>query len=120
MTNVSKALYKFFSQFGLPAYVENNVPANAQLPYITYTQTANNWRDTGSIQMRVWQQSTSFVGVNNVIDTVIDTVGEGVSIPTGNGCVVMYPSNPYIQSQPSDDPSLKILYVNFEIQCLTN
>ena len=36
MTNTAKALYQFFSGFGLPAYVEYNVPDEAALPYITY------------------------------------------------------------------------------------
>lgn len=37
MTGIKKALYAFWSQFGVPAYLDDQVPDNAQLPYITYT-----------------------------------------------------------------------------------
>ena len=36
MRDTAAALYTFFSSFGIPAYVEYNVPDNAALPYITY------------------------------------------------------------------------------------
>ena len=45
MLDTAQALYRFFSSFGIPAFVENNVPdempVNGQLvqvqpPYITY------------------------------------------------------------------------------------
>ena len=37
MTSIAKALYAFYSGFGLPAYPEDGVPSDAALPYITYT-----------------------------------------------------------------------------------
>ena len=38
MINTARALYGFFSGFGLPAFVEYSVPEDAELPYITYPQ----------------------------------------------------------------------------------
>lgn len=37
MSEVLQALYAFWAQFGLPAYLHDQVPADAVLPYITYT-----------------------------------------------------------------------------------
>ena len=34
--NKEQAIHFFWSQFGLPAYDENSVPDDAQMPYITY------------------------------------------------------------------------------------
>lgn len=36
MTGLKRALYTFWSQFGVPAYLTDCVPDDAQLPYITY------------------------------------------------------------------------------------
>ncbi len=37
MNEIMKALYAFWSQFGIPAYAEDMVPDGAALPYIRYT-----------------------------------------------------------------------------------
>ena len=39
MNEIMKALYSFWSQFGIPAYAEDMVPSTADLPYIRYTVT---------------------------------------------------------------------------------
>ena len=54
MTNTAKALYQFFSGFGIPAYVEYAPPDNAQLPYITYQLIEPDWDDGGTFYARVW------------------------------------------------------------------
>lgn len=37
MTEIMEALYTFWSQFGVPAYAEDQVPDDAKLPYIRYS-----------------------------------------------------------------------------------
>lgn len=37
MRDIMKALFEFWSQFGIPAYAEDMVPDNATVPYIRYT-----------------------------------------------------------------------------------
>ena len=36
MMEVARALYAFWSQFGVSAYLRDSVPEDAELPYITY------------------------------------------------------------------------------------
>lgn len=93
MTELKRALYTFWSQFGVPAYLSDCVPDDAQLPYITYSvstagfggqtvQTAYAWcdRDPGG---NVWRTS-----LMDDIRTAIP-VG-GLMIPVGSGYIIMY------------------------------
>lgn len=34
--NQATNIYKFFNSFGIPAYINGDVPENAVMPYITY------------------------------------------------------------------------------------
>ena len=39
MTELKTTLFDFWSQFGIPAYLQDSVPHDAALPYITYEAT---------------------------------------------------------------------------------
>ena len=39
MTDLKATLFDFWSQFGMPVYLQDNVPNDATLPYITYEAT---------------------------------------------------------------------------------
>jgi hypothetical protein len=120
MTNTAKALYQFFSGFGLPAYVEYNVPDESVLPYMTYQLTEPGWNDSGTIYARVWYRSTSFTAINAKVDQIKAAVGEGVSIHTNGGAVYLTKGMPFAQNIPMEgDETLKVVYLLFNIQTPT-
>lgn len=113
MTNTAKALYGFFSGFGLPAYVEYSPPDDAVLPYITYQLAQPEWHDPTSIYARVWYRSTSYVDISAKVDEIAAAIGEGVSIPTRGGYIVLEKGNPFAQYMPMEgDDTLKVMYLN--------
>ena len=121
MTNVAKALYGFFSGFGLPAFVENNVPdempdesGNMQPvkpPYITYQLIEPDSLSEASFYARVWYYDTSFEAISAKVDEIRRAIGRGKSIPIDGGCVWIWRDNNFCQFQPSDEPALKIAYL---------
>ena len=117
MTGTAKALYQFFSRFGLDAYVEYSPPEDARLPYITYQVVEPDWRDSAVLYARVWYRSTSYVAINAKVDEIRRAVGEGVSIPTNGGAVYLYKGSPFAQNMPMEgDDTLKVVYLNFIIE----
>jgi len=121
MTNTAKALYKFFSGFGLPAYVEYSVPDDARLPYITYQVVNPDWPDTAPLYARVWYRDTSYAAINATVDAIEAAVKGGISIPTEGGCVVLNKGTPFAQEQPMEgDDTLKVYYLLFEIMAPTD
>lgn len=116
MTSVSKALYAFYSRFGLPAYPEDGVPSNAALPYITYTVVQPDCLDSAVHQARVWYQSESYAGVNAKADEIIAAVGRGLLLQAGDGFVCLRPGTPLAQHMPIEGkPEIKIVYINLQI-----
>ena len=120
MTSTAKALYDFFSSFGIPAYVEYNPPDDAVLPYITYQLVQPNWSDASSMYARVWYRSPSFTGIAAKVDEIDAAIGEGVSLPTSSGAVYLMKATPFAQYMPMEgDDTLKVAYLNLTIHALT-
>jgi len=120
MTNTAKALYQFFSGFGLDAYGEYNIPDDAPLPYISYQLIEPDWDDSGTFYARVWYRSTSYVDINAKLSEIKAAVGEGVSVRTPGGAVYLSKGTPFIQFQPLEgDDSLRVAYLNFNIHAIT-
>lgn len=125
MTEIAKALYAFFSQFGIPAYAEDSVPDDpddpkANPPYITYTVPLSGVFGSAALQARIWypteKGAPSNVEVNKKTDEVTAAIGQGVKLEAGNGYVLLYPGVPLAQMQPADD-AIRIVYINLEIKC---
>ena len=115
MTEVATALQTFYSGFAIPAYVENTVPDNAALPYITYTVPQSGVFSGAIHQCRVWYAGTTYAPVNAKADEIIAAIGQGVKMRSGDGYVCIYPGVPLAQVQPSDDDT-RIVYINLELR----
>lgn len=56
--SINRALNTFFNSFGIPGYLENNIPPAASLPYLTYKPTIpGGWNETASFHARLWYPS---------------------------------------------------------------
>lgn len=122
MTEVARALNSFWNSFSIPAYVEDNVPNDAQFPYITYTVAEPDWSSPTSIQARVWYKDTSRVGINSKVSDIKQAIGEGKSIKTDTGYVIIYRDINFAQNQPYDDEgqsNIKVVYLSAILQSYT-
>lgn len=124
MTKTGKALYNFFSSFGIPAYEVNSVkdngqddsyPSNIDLPYITFDQADSDWREPISVSATVWYKSTAFDELFSKVDEIKKKVGEGYSIPVDGGVVYICKDNPFAQVQDTGDVTVKAEYLLFQV-----
>lgn len=119
MTQTAKALYSFFSSFGLPAYVVGCVPDDAELPYITYQLREPDWRTETQIYCEVWYRSTSMVQINAKTDEIRQAIGECHSIPTESGA--LYLTDFTAEQFPMEgDDTLKRMYITMTMFAQTN
>lgn len=122
MTDVAIALNSFFNSFGIPAYVEENIPDDATLPYITYTLAMPSWGEQASIQSRIWYKDAKLTAINAKCAEIKQSVGEGKSIRTDTGYVVLHQDVNFAQYQPYDDQgqsNVKVIYLNFILHAFT-
>lgn len=56
--SINRALNTFFNGFGIPGYLEDNIPPAASLPYLTYKPTIpGGWNEMTSFHARLWYPS---------------------------------------------------------------
>lgn len=118
MKDVAKALYDFWSSFGLPAYPENNVPYSedgvnpVDPPYITYRITRPEWRTQVSTYARVWYKDTSYKSITEKVDQIESRIGEGLMLSTDSGFILLFKDLNFCQFEPTEDSRLKVAYLS--------
>ena len=114
MYQAAAALKTFFSGFGIPAYAENSVPDDVQLPYITYSVAVPEWNQKASIYAQVWDRTKSNEGIIRKADQITQAIGaEGKIISLTGGYLVIWPETPLIQIMTDGD--FRSAYINLSI-----
>lgn len=121
-SNTVKALEAFFGGFGLDVWPEDNVPLDAETPYITVRLVAPGWRSDGTpFYARVWYRDFNYDAINAKVDEIRDAIGEGASIPTESGAVYIWAEDNFCQYQPfAGDVTLKCAYLSMSMMAHTN
>jgi len=117
MTNTAQALYGFWSGFEIPAYMENNVPDDATLPYLTYNLVETESTEPSTTYAQIFYRDTSNVAILAKADAIRQAIGQGKVIPCTDGNIVLRPENPLIQMIVGETPEEKRVYINLQINC---
>lgn len=122
MTNTANALYTFFSGFGIPAYVSDNIPDDVKMPYITYDLIEPEPLATALLNASVWYRDTSVTAISAKVDQIKAAIGTGISIPTDDGAVYIFRerSSRFAQIMNDPDRETKRAYLTMLIHCNTN
>lgn len=86
MTEIMEALYAFWSQFGIPAYMDDQVPDDAVLPYITYQVAKGEFNSSTVLTAFNWHRRQ--LGGNadraDMMEMIAKAIpNEGVLLPIG-------------------------------------
>lgn len=118
MTETAKALYAFWSGFGLPAYTVSTVPREAEVPYITYSLAETEPLESSTHYAQVWYRDTSNAALMAKVDEIKAAIGStGVSLPCTGGYVVLRPLTPLVQLMVDQDSATRYAYINLQINC---
>lgn len=117
MINTARALYQFWSGFGLPAYAVDTVPSDAVLPYITYSLVESESLEPATHYAQIWYRTNSNSVVLAKADQVKAEIGTGLVLSCEGGYVVLRPSSPFVQMMVGEDPAERCAYINLQINC---
>lgn len=125
MYDTAKALYTFFSSFGLRAFVQGNVPEYifdpdqgkeipVELPYITYELREPAPGHECHLMAHIWYRDNSYEAITKKVDEVKAFIGSGVSIHVDGGAVHLWPEDRnFVQFPPAEDPEIKDAFLQF-------
>lgn len=105
MIQTSHALKQFFSSFGIPAYLSDNIPDNVQMPYITYDLIEPAPFVKGLLNASVWYRSTSTEEVSAKVDQIGQAIGNGRTLTTESGSVTLFKEHGGAFAQIRNDPN---------------
>ena len=113
MERTAKAVYTFLSGFGIPAYDQQAVPDDAELPYITYYLQEPEWSRQCTGYAQVWYRTKSRATVNAKTDQIVSAIGDqGVVLQcAGGGYVMIRPETPIVS--PIKDGDVMGNIINF-------
>ena len=118
----SQAIHKFWSSFSIPAYDENSVPDDAQMPYITYNVVTNSIGNVSLLTASVWYRSTSWFEISKKVDEIAEKLASNgfYSDTLDNGVMWLVQGNPFAQrmSDPEDD-MIRRYYLNVSAEFLS-
>lgn len=111
--NKEAAFYEFWNSFSIPAYEENTVPDDAELPYITYQVITDSRFGEAQLAAHVWYRSDSWVGINAKTQEISEEIQSGVRLPCEGGHIWVKKGSPFAQNQSDNtDDKIKGKYIN--------
>jgi len=115
LTNTARALYEFWSSFGLPAYTEGTVPTDAQVPYITYNLVETEPFQPLTHYARVWYRTTGNRALLEKVDQILSAFAarDAVKIDCDGGSVVL--RGPTVQIMRDANPENSYAYISMQI-----
>lgn len=121
--NKYQAIYQWFNSFGIPFYVETNVPNEKEItyPYGTYQNIIDAWGNSVSITVRLYYRSTSEAEINKMADKFSAVLRDGgVRITCDEGMMWVTKGTPFCQAILDDtDTTIKSRYINMNVEYLT-
>lgn len=120
MSDKWQAINDFWNSFDLPAYDEQSVPDDAQMPYIAYSASISNFEEPVPISASVYYRSTSWVDISHKVDEISVVIGTYYLQKINDGYMFIDRASPFAQrmSDPNDD-MVKRVYINLMVEFFT-
>ena len=122
--NAQAALNSFWNGFGLEAFEENTVPENAfatRTGYITYSAAQAFFDEPTMLSGSIWSRSTSWGSAVAKMQQIAEAIGIGGKlIKTDDGYLWIKRGVPFAQRMSDEDPAVRRIYMNVEVEFFTN
>lgn len=122
--NSRQALDSFWKRFTWNAWEENTVPDDAlkdYVHYITYTAAWSEFDRAIMLSASIWERSTSWQNVVEKAEEIAAAIGPGGAvIPFTGGGIWIKRGSPFYQEMPDEDDTVRRIYLNLEVEYITN
>ena len=125
MTELIKAYQLFWEEAGIPAYPGNNVPNDAEMPFITYAYAAADFAEHTILQSFLWTKAKGSISelarlTGKVFEMIPAKTGRVLLLEGGKGAVSLFRGAPWMQDYPQEDKDVKSNYFVVEVATYIN
>lgn len=115
-----QALHSFWSGFGLKAYDENSVPDDAQLPYLTYEASSDDFGNSLMQNASLWYRSSSWSEITAKEQEIADFITRGGRmIACDGGSLWLQKGTPWAQRMgDQSDEMIRRIVLNVNVEFL--
>lgn len=118
-----QAIHNFWSSFGLPAYDENTVPDNAEMPYVTYAVSVGPIDDVQLLSGSLWYRSYKWEEISQKCEEIAKFLNDHrpYTVKIDDGFLWISYGSQFARrmNDPSDD-MIRRIYLNLDAEFLTN
>lgn len=108
-----QGLDRFWNSFGIPAYDQNTVPPDAQMPYITYEAVTAGFEDVTPLAGYIWYRSTSWQEASEKADQIAGAINPYRLVQLGNKEYLFIAKGiPFAQRVSDENDSVRRIYIN--------
>lgn len=95
----AEAIHNFWSRFGIPAYEQNSVPQDAELPYIAYSFSTGSFGDAVELSAALWYRDDSWNACNRKTEEICRELDYGGTVLCcDRGLIWLRPGLPFAKS----------------------
>lgn len=120
---IAKALNRFLSSFGIPAYEETDVFSGENAPdypFITYTSFLDEFESENPVAFSIWMRTKSMTDINALARRILQEVGKGGKmIQVDGGGIWIKAGHPFSQPVSSPDDDIRRLYCQLIVEVIT-
>lgn len=114
------AMYAFWNSYSIPAYEENTVPDEAELPYITYQLITDSRFSELPLAANIYYRSDSWVEINAKANEISYDIQTGKRLECEGGWLWIKKGSPFVQNMSdSTDDTIRRKYINITVEFCT-
>ena len=115
-------IHSFWNSHGLPAYDENTVPDDAEMPYITYEARTGSIGDAVTLSASLWYHSMSWEAISKKSEEIGDAIVRmsPPSIAIDGGRAYISKATPFARRMDDPDGSIRRIIMNVNVEFFTN
>lgn len=120
--NKAQALQEFWGSFGLPAYDENTVPDDAQMPYITYEVATDSLGNVVPVAASLWYRSNSWTAISLKALEIEGRLRDmnPPALKFDGGRLYLFRGTPFAQRmEDPEDGAVRRIYINANAEFLS-
>lgn len=117
-----QAIVAFWNSFNIPAYDEQDVPNDAQKPYITYELAFGSFENEIALSAGIWYRSDNWQAISLKCEEISQRIHTMSPIKIDGGYIRLWEgSTPLFQRMADEsDDKLKRIVVNIMAEYMTN